>query len=406
VYATELSVYAFRCFGKAVLKFQYPGKKSSSDIELPNVNLILGDNGGGKSSILRAVAIAVLAPILQESGFVANRMVRRPGEKEALLKVKALLSDVDSGGSRTGKSELLELLARFELREKASRDALTLDRTPNTPISQLIYDDHSPAFFVVGYGATRRVESGDYSESSARKSRGLRYHRVAGLFEDHVTMRPLEMWYRKMDAKHSDEARKILNAVLPQNVKFTGEIDRTEDQFIFEFEGLPAPFSSLSDGYKAFVGMTGDLLSHLADVCPVGSSLVDIPGIVLIDEIDLHLHPEWQRTILPSLANAFPKLQFICTSHSPLVASAVRRENVFVTTRDEEGLATIKQIEEKIYGRSAEQLLLSSYFGLDTTRPESFEQSAETLFEKAAKGDNEAALTFLKEITAPAKIDR
>ena len=64
-----------------------------------------------------------------------------------------------------------------------------------------------------------------------------------------------------------------------------------------------------------------------------------------------------------------PKLQFVLTSHSPLVASTVKRENVFVSDTAEDGTATIEQLEEKVYGRSAEQLLLSSYFGLQTTRP-------------------------------------
>jgi hypothetical protein len=403
VYAKKLSVYDFRCFGKAVLDLNFPGKSSPKPISLPNVNLILGDNGGGKSSILRAVAIAVLAPILLESGFVAHRMVRRPDGKNTLLKVDATLDQIEETSPHGRKGEEIELLARFEAREKSSRDSLTLDSTPNTPITDLIFDDHSPAFFVVGYGATRRVETSDYSESSARRSRGLRYQRVAGLFEDHVAMRPLEIWFRKLDKQGASKAIDLLNAVLPINLRFTGAFDPIEDQYAFEFEDRLTPFSALSDGYKAFIGMVGDLIGHLSDVCPPNMNLADIPGIVLIDEIDLHLHPAWQRTILPDIAKAFPRLQFICTSHSPLVASTVQSTNIFVTDRDEHGLATIKQIEESAFGRNAEQLLLSSYFGLETTRPEAFEAQAETLFEKAANGDKKAALTYLESLAAPAK---
>ncbi len=388
------------------MDLQYPGRRTKGASQIGNVNLVLGDNGGGKSSVLRAIAVAVLAPVLLESGFVAYRMVRRPGASEALVKVDALLDRIeaysdDSTGPKSRKRTTLEMLARFEARENQSRDRLHLDKTPDTPLASLIFDDFSPAFFMVGYGATRRVETSDYSESSARRQRGLRYQRVAGLFEDHVAVRPLQAWFPRLKGKQRDQAIAMLNDVLPENVRFRGEFDEVDQQFLFHFNDHTTPFISLSDGYKAFVGMAGDLIGHLADVCPPNIALTDVSGIVLIDEIDLHLHPEWQRTILPSLANAFPKLQFICTSHSPLVASTVRRENVFMTVEADDGTATIKQIGERVFGQSAEQLLLSSYFGLHSTRSQAFRTESDTLLESAAAGDKEAALAFLDKLAAP-----
>lgn len=403
MYAKRLSAYDFRCFGKAVLGFQYPGRRGAGTSPISNVNLILGDNGGGKSSVLRAVAIAVLAPILMESGYVAHRVVRRPGAKKSLLKVDGVLHNLeqkDGDPKKLGRTDL-EMLARFEYREKQSRDRLHLDSTPTNPLTELLYDDSSPAFFVAGYGATRRVETGDYFESSARRSRGLRYGRVAGLFEDHLALRPMHSWFPRLDDRRRTEAIDIINAVLPDNVRFNGEYDEDEAQFLFAFDGQLTPFTSLSDGYKAFLGMAGDLVGHLADVCRDDKRIDDVDGIVLIDEIDLHLHPEWQRTVLPALAGAFPRIQFICTTHSPLVASTARKENVFVTDVDDAGLATIKQIEERVFGQSAEQVLLSSYFGLATTRPQEFEVEADALFRSAALGDKEAALDFLNRMTSP-----
>ena len=177
--------------------------------------------------------------------------------------------------------------------------------------------------------------------------------------------------------------------------------DSEEEQFIFDFEGVPTPFTALSDGYKAFIGWVGDLIGHLADVAPPKSALEDIPGIVLVDEIDLHLHPAWQRDVVPTLARVFPKLQFVLTSHSPLVASTVKRQNVFVTETAEDGTATVKQLREYVFGRSAEQLLLSSYFGLTTTRPTAFHAEAEKLFERIASGESEAAIEYLERLTGP-----
>jgi hypothetical protein len=192
-----------------------------------------------------------------------------------------------------------------------------------------------------------------------------------------------------------------MNRVLPENVRFRGELGKEEDQYLFEFDGVPTPFSSLSDGYKAFIGWIGDLLGHVSDIAGPEIRYEAISGIVLVDEIDLHLHPEWQRSVVPTLASAFPQLQFIFTSHSPLVASTVRRENVFVTDKADDGAAIIKQLDERTYGRSAEQLLLSSYFGLQTTRPASFQDESKQLFERAASGSSAAALTYLERLTAP-----
>jgi hypothetical protein len=405
VYAKSLHIYGFKCFGKAELRLQYPRRAGKAAPEIRNVNLLLGDNGSGKSSVLRALAIAVLAPALLNSGFVPYRLVRRPADGQpdidhALLKVEAavgageLPSDFD-------RPKRFELMARIERRGRGgSLDRLHLDRTPDSPVFDLLEDDYSSAFFLVGYGATRRVEAGEYSESTARKARGLRYQRIAGLFEDHVALRPLQAWLPKLHAKDKglfDAAVEKLNEVLPQNLRFAGELGPDDGQYLFHCNSVATPFSSLSDGYKAFAGWVGDLIGHLSDVAGASKTeLHRVPGIVLVDEIDLHLHPEWQRTVVPTLAGAFPNLQFLFTSHSPIVASTVRKENVFLTEMAEDGIASVRQLDERVHGLTAEQLLLSSYFGLRTTRAESFQKHSRTLFQRAAGGDSSAALDLLE----------
>jgi hypothetical protein len=84
-----------------------------------------------------------------------------------------------------------------------------------------------------------------------------------------------------------------------------------------------------------------------------------------------------------------------------LIANALRKENIFLTATAEDGTATIKQIEESVHGRGADQLLLSSYFGLQSTLPPSLEATSKTLFAKAAEGDSKAALAFIEQLSAP-----
>lgn len=400
MYIKTLNIYDFRCFEKAVLELQYPGRISEPVSEVPNVNLLLGNNGGGKSSILRALSIAALAPILKDSGFIAYHLVRRPGAGAALLKAKVLLDEREQHTERFPRE--MELLARIERHSKGSIDSLITERTPASPLLKHLYDDRSPLFFVVGYGATRRVETGDFSEGSARKSRGQRYQRVASLFEDHVTLRPLQAWLpRLLGTPRYAEIVDLLNRALPPEVRFTGGFDPDERQFEFLFNDREMPFAALSDGYRAFIGWLGDLLGNLSDVTPVKARLNSISGLVLVDEIDLHLHPAWQRSVVPAISKAFPKLQFVLTSHSPIVTGTLYRQNVYVTDSDPDlpGIATIKQIRETVHGQSAEQLLLSSYFGMDSTRSEEFQSEAGRLFERAAAGEATAAISYLESLT-------
>ncbi|KSV65364.1 hypothetical protein N182_35810 [Sinorhizobium sp. GL2] len=276
------------------------------------------------------------------------------------------------------------------------------DTDEDKSFADALDDDQSNAIFVAGYSATRFVEPGKFVASSALKSRSLRYQRVAGLFEDNVTLSPMQSWLPQLHARSAEahaRAINLINSVLPSNIRFSGEHDDRDEQYVFEFNGLRTPFGSLSDGYKAFVGWIGDLVGRLAEVAKPRQPFTDIPGLVLVDEIDLHLHPEWQRTVVPELAKAFPNIQFVLTSHSPLVAASLRKENIFVTGSREDGTASIDQFQEKVYGRSSEQLLLSSYFGLTNTRPDTFQDESRELFQRAARGDASAALDYLKKLS-------
>lgn len=129
--------------------------------------------------------------------------------------------------------------------------------------------------------------------------------------------------------------------------------------------------SSLSDGYKSIVSIFADtswrcsmLNPHLGEKAPL-----ETPGIILIDEIELHLHPEWQRSIIASLRKAFPRIQFVITTHSPQVLGSVSDESTFVI----EDFKVEKSLSET-YGKDTNRILRSIM--KTTTR----ERSIETLF--------------------------
>ena len=111
---------------------------------------------------------------------------------------------------------------------------------------------------------------------------------------------------------------------------FADFVEQDKDgEFLFERGGMKVPFPALSDGYRAYVGWIADLLFHVCHTCPSGKKLVENRGIVMVDEIDLHLHPKWQRVILPSLIDVAAglgqqvKVQIITATHSPLVLASL-----------------------------------------------------------------------------------
>lgn len=413
MYAKSIAMYGFKCFGKAEVDLLYPGRAEVTPLQHPNVNLILGDNGGGKSSVLRAIAIAALAPALINAGFVAYRLVRRGRDGESvtdsLLKLKAVLDPSERRSEAPGKSgkprgtaaRPKEFLARLKANPRSSIDQLTLESTPDNPISELIYDDFSPAFFVVGYGATRRVESGHFNSGSEDRRRGRRYQRVASLFEDHVALRPLQTWFPMLDEARKREVIELLTRALPDGIRFEGAMEG--DDYVFQFDGIPTPFPALSDGFKAFLGWIGDLLGHMTSVSR-DRPLSELSGIVLVDEIDLHLHPSWQRDVVARLAKAFPRFQFVFTSHSPLIASSVQSTNVVVTGVGSDGTPTLDRLQESLYGRSVEAVLMSPYFGLDSARPSTSREATLALAAKVTEtpgGDVDAAEAFLRQLAEP-----
>jgi predicted ATP-binding protein involved in virulence len=124
-------------------------------------------------------------------------------------------------------------------------------------------------------------------------------------------------------------------------------IDKDEQRF---------EFSQLSSGEKMMLSLVVDIARRLAIANPSLENKLEGEGIVLVDEIDLHLHPQWQRKLLPALTHTFPNIQFIVTTHSPQVLSHIPRESVFL-------LEDNKISDREIYteGRDSNSILQDAF---------------------------------------------
>ena len=129
------------------------------------------------------------------------------------------------------------------------------------------------------------------------------------------------------------------------------------------------PINQLSDGYKSTISLVADIAYRMAVLNPqlLGSVCSQTDGIVLIDEVDLHLHPEWQQQILADLTAIFPKVQFIVTTHAPAVISSVEQECVRVLHNNQIDLPALET-----YGRDTNGIL-RAVMGVSERQPKTME---------------------------------
>lgn len=123
--------------------------------------------------------------------------------------------------------------------------------------------------------------------------------------------------------------------------------------------GEELSINQLSDGEKTTLAMVGDIARRLSILNPERpvEEVMHGTGVVLIDEIELHLHPQWQREILPKLAKTFPNCQFIVTTHSPQVLSHVEAESVWLLQRGADGKITAEN-PERSFGLDSNRVLV------------------------------------------------
>jgi predicted ATP-binding protein involved in virulence len=148
-------------------------------------------------------------------------------------------------------------------------------------------------------------------------------------------------------------------------------------------DGKEYDIKLLSDGYKTTISMVMDIAMRMVQANPhLGAEVLQTPGIVLIDEIELHLHPSWQQRILLDLRRTFPNVQFICTTHSPQVLSTVPSE--CIRTIDENGDID-NSPDTRTYGAESNRVLVELMHV--KTRPEHHDQLVKEFIEITDMGD-------------------
>ncbi|MDG3007633.1 AAA family ATPase [Paludisphaera mucosa] len=326
--------------------------------------LMLGQNGCGKSTVLKAVALLLAG---------SEALPELIGDPDSWIRLKAdrcrMAADLVTAEGETRHVEL-SLKRGDHIRRIFEDNKESLDRLDRA----LAHAARN--YLVVGYGVSRRL--GDPGGSSSEVFTHPRSRSVATMFSNDATLSPLETWAIALDYERGEEGLKIVRSTLDDllpDVSFE-RIDKSARKLLFRTPDGVLPLDQLSDGYQNAAGWCGDLLYRILRIFEDYKNPLSARGLLLIDEMDLHLHPVWKRRLVDYLSSKLPNFQILATTHSALTVHQAGPGELFVLKRDaEHAPPTLHAFEGEPRKLMLHQLLISPIFGLETADSRSVEQT-------------------------------
>lgn len=338
---------------KKVIIDGFRGFKDPIEISIEeSLTVFIGDNGSGKTSVLDAIAVLLAALLEQYVPLYANLSDRHSEMQLSKFDVNNTLPQEASAKSSAdfelndcllttyfdvAKDERLDMRYGIEDSERAFSDTVYatdqdgMEFRGGAYFEEIKRNSHLP---VLAYYPCRMVglETPDPEKLSTD---------IYSTYEDALTPKALDFkvfkkWFAWQQNKQSDILHNIKQAILimlnddKKSDYMDIRIDWTviEGQFVLEKQGILLFENQLSSGEKSLLSLVGDLARRLCLANPKSENPLNGSGIVLIDEIDLHLHPKWQRKVVGKLREIFPNIQFLVTTHSPTLLGTLDRKHI------------------------------------------------------------------------------
>ena len=310
-----------------------------------SLTLLAGVNGVGKTSVIQALVAAV-----------THTWHEKPPGHYPLFGLPDNVARTGTNGTEIvlelGWGERTPVLAGFSLEKRG----LVLDNSHRSRLNQNL-DNLSKQLPLVVYYEQNRVAN----PNSGRRvvSVSSKTNRDSSLHTTVSSPSEFKAWFfdkeadegretrERQDLQHEDPELKAIRGLLSQLDGFSAVRSRkppesSERVLLLKKEGVEIAFDSLSGGEQAFFLLAADLARRLMIESP-NTPLAEAPGIVCIDEIELHLHPAWQRKILRGLVKTFPACQFVVSTHSPQVIAGVEASHVRLLEPGENGVRKVSQ---------------------------------------------------------------
>jgi predicted ATP-binding protein involved in virulence len=315
----------------------------------PQFNLLIGANGSGKTTLIEAIAktfnVWSLGSGIGFSPWPINR------DKDVRL-TPVIRGDRKQFGkhlpviiSATGK-----IVETNGVKWKEIWDEIEIRRSHE---SKIRWHASAPFPVLAIYGISRAVLPANRRNISQKPQRWDAYH---NWFDSKIDYDNLRDWFRReTTAAGADKGQyrpgyyavwKAVSNCLPAANDLWFDVD--QDDIVCSINGYAQPLGNLSDGQRMLLAMVADIAikavtlnAHLLPPDKLGPEdeplprvLKETPGVVLIDELDLHLHPSWQRRVVADLKRTFPSIQFVATTHSPQIIGEVPKEEIRIISDD------------------------------------------------------------------------
>ena len=333
-YITRIEIHNFRVIEDLDLKF-----KVSPEGTEKSWMVLLGENGVGKSSILKAITLA----LQNRDYFAAARL-----DAEKFLRI-----GTDSG------------YVKVHLTDYSQPFHLQFNKEGFTKL-----DDNQIQTCFFGYGGTRLLPQGNHKPATTK---GL--IRAENLFDPFLPLINAKSWMLTLKPRPFGYSALALKDLLVRKkedrlFRRNGEIKLA----LADFRNS-VPLEELSDGYQSIIALTADILKVMLETWPTADKA---QGIILIDEIDVHLHPRWKVEIVSRLRRTFPRVQFIITTHDPLCLMGTEKGEVHVLHRKAETEQIVATQFDIPPGTTADRVLTGFWFGL----PSTMDRSTQELLQK------------------------
>ena len=365
----------------------------------PGITILLGDNGVGKTSILEAIATGL-------SGYLEG--VKGSSPRNILVQDIRIHNET-LGGASTAIQQVTPVIIccrasingedfTWERSRELAEAGLgissrTLDSTTNGSLrgyAKRLTNDPHVVLPVLSYLSTKRLSdpqnllNDDTSKLMDKVEQKLHDRRSGyfGCLRNTIDKSMIKAWVLKMDMEHYFRGHEIpeyeaFKEIVSNTMMIMSDLDhpprlyysRQFRDIVYEENGQPLPISYLSAGYQSLLWIVMDLAFRIALLNPhMGREMFMTPGVVLIDELDMHLHPKWQWNVLQALRETFPNIQFIIATHSPVLVSSCKNgqliridENHEVTYLDSPYASTVDNVIELVQGSTNMPKQVKSY---------------------------------------------
>ena len=344
----RLKLINYRCFKELKIDLQ------------DRFTLLVGNNGSGKSAVLDGLAVGLASFFLGMDGAPSGSIHASDVRTECFMLGSRLErqaqypSRIECEGVVNGQALVWARTLNTEDGKTTYGDANTLSRLSRSLAQKVRQGDPSVRLPILSYYGTGRLWAKKREKKKAAKvNLNSRFAGYADCLDAMSNEKLLYKWLEQMTYQELQEQKPVpeLEAVKRAivscfahsgNPEFKGDtafcnynIKTHEVEIVYHtLDGRTEahPLNEMSDGYRNMLSMVADIAYRMALLNPqlLDKVTTETEGVVLIDEIDLHLHPAWQRHIVEALKNIFPKVQFIATTHAPSVIASVQQHEVVV----------------------------------------------------------------------------